>query len=259
MKNRKIVILFCLAFATVFAVTSCGLNSNLMLKSPTGEYADLDSLPLRPTEEYLISPDDKLVFSISTNDGTKVIESLSSIDNNTKMAGFSSEYLVRQDSLVELPLLGLVKVAGLSIPECETLFEEKFSKTYQNPFVQLRVVNQRVIIFPGGGGDAVVIPLLNSNTTLMEVIAQAGGIPDRGKANSIKLMRKENGNRKVYTIDLSTIDGLKYTDLIVQANDYIYIEPNPQLAQESIKQLAPVLSVLSSVLILLTLVITLKN
>jgi polysaccharide export outer membrane protein len=259
MKKNKNFIAFFTLFVAVTLVSSCGVNSNIMLKSPTGEYADLDSLPLRPEEEYIISPDDKIVFSISTNDGTKLIESLSSIENSIKPSGFSSEFLVRQDSLVELPVLGNIKVAGLTIPECETLLEQKFSKTYQNPFVQVRVVNQRVIIFPGGGGDALVIPLLNSNTTLMEVIAQAGGIPERGRANSVKLMRKENGKRNVYSIDLSTIEGLRYTDIIVQANDYIYIEPNPQLARETIKEVAPVISLFSSALIILTVVLTLKN
>lgn len=233
-------------------IVSCGVNSSIMLKSPKGEYANLDSLPLRPSERYLISPDDKIVFSIATNDGTKLIESLSSVAEKVGSTGFSPEFLVGQDSLVELPVLGFVKVAGLSIPECENLLESRFSKTYQNPFVQVKVSNQRVIVFPGNGGDALVIPLTSSNTSLMEVIAQAGGIPSRGRANMIKLIRKVNGERKVYTIDLSTIDGLIYTDLIVQANDYIYIEPNPELAKEIIKEIAPILSLLSSALIFVT-------
>lgn len=233
-------------------VVSCGVNSSIMLKSPKGEYANLDSLPLRPAERYLISPDDKIVFSLATNDGTKLIESLSNVGENGGSTGFSPEFLVGQDSLVELPILGWVKVAGLSIPECEQLLEKQFSKTYQEPFVQVKVSNQRVIVFPGNGGDAIVIPLTSSNTTLMEAIAQAGGIPSRGRANSIKLMRKVNGKRNIYTIDLSTIDGLRYTDLIVQANDYIYIEPNPELAKEIIKEIAPIMSLLSSALIFTT-------
>jgi polysaccharide export outer membrane protein len=259
MKINRIIEGVFFVFVATLIVTSCGINSNIMLKSPTGEYANLDSIPLRPTEEYIISPDDKIIFSISTNGGTKLIESLSSIDNSIKPSGFSSEYLVRQDSIVELPVLGNVKIAGLSIPDCEFLLEQRFSRTYQEPFVQVRVINQRVIVFPGGGGDAMVIPLLNSNTTLMEVIAQAGGIPDRGRANSVKLMRKEKGKRNVYSIDLSTIEGLRFTDIIVQANDYIYVEPNPQLARETINAVAPVVSLFSSALIILTVVLTLKN
>ena len=86
----------------------------------------------------------------------------------------------------------------------------------------------------------------------MEAIAQAGGIPERGKASVVKLMRKENSIRKVYTIDLSTEEGLKYTDVVLQANDYIYVEPNPQLAKEIVKDVAPVISLISSLVIIVT-------
>ena len=116
--------------------------------------------------------------------------------------------------------------------------------------MQVKITNQRVVVFPGNGSDAMVILLSNANTTLMEAIAAAGGITERGKANTIKLMRKENGIRKIYNIDLSTLDGLKYVDMVVQANDYIYIEPNPELAKEVLKEIAPIVSILSSAILI---------
>jgi len=167
-------------------------------------------------------------------------------------AGSGSDYAVRRTGNVELPILGEVKVAGLTVAQCEDTLQRLFSKEYQEPFVQVKITNQRVIVFPGNGGDARVIPLLNSNTTLMEAIAQAGGITERGKANTIKLMRKESGIRKVYTFDLSTVEGLKYVDMIVQANDYIYIEPSADLAQGVVREVAPVISILSSALVIFT-------
>ncbi len=245
-------VLLVLGILVVFLLQSCGVNSNLMLKSPKGEYANLDSLPLVPVIEYKIGTEDKISFSLSTNDGAKLLESLSNISEKSASSGFSPEFVVRPDSTVELPVIGKIKIAGSTIPECEKLLEQAFSKTYQSPFVQVRITNQRVIVFPGGGGDAQVIPLLNSNTTLMEAIAQAGGIPERGNASVVKLMRRENGVRKVYTIDLSTEQGLKYTDVVLQANDYIYVEPNPQIGREVIKEVAPVVGLISSLIIVVT-------
>ncbi len=237
---------------TLVFLQSCGVNSNVMLKAPKGEHANIDSLPLRPITEYQIGTEDKIIFSISTNDGTKLIESLSNVSDKGVNAGFSPEFVVRPDSTVDFPVIGRVVVAGLTIPQCEKKLSTEFSKTYQSPFVQVRITNQRVIVFPGGGGDAKVIPLLNSNTTLMEAIAQAGGIPDRGNASIVKLMRKENGVRKVYTIDLSTEEGLKFTDVVLQANDYVYVEPNPQVGREIVKEAAPIVSLIASVLIIIT-------
>jgi len=42
---------------------------------------------------------------------------------------------------------------------------------------------------------------------------------------------------------------LKYVDMVVQANDYIYIEPNPELVREVVKEIAPVFTILSSVIL----------
>jgi len=143
-----------------------------------------------------------------------------------------------------------VPVSGLTIPQFEDTLQKLFSKEYQEPFVQVKITNQRVVVFPGNGSDAMVILLTNSNTTLMEAIAAAGGITERGKANTIKLMRKENGVRKIYDIDLSTLDSLKYVDMVVQASDYIYIEPNPELTREVVKEIAPIVSILSSAILI---------
>lgn len=237
----------------LFVLTGCGINSNLMFKEAKGEDVVMsDTIPLNPKEDYKISVDDKITFSLSTNDGKKIIESMSGVTTVSGSTSITQEYLVRKSGFVELPVIGEIKVVGLTLAQCEDTLEQAFSKEYQNPFVQVRITNQRVIVFPGNGADAKVIPLLNNNTTLMEAIAQAGGITERGKARAIKLMRREGDVRKVYRIDLSTIEGLPYADMIVQGNDYIYVEPNPELTKGVVKEVAPILSIFSSALIIFT-------
>ena len=49
---------------------------------------------------------------------------------------------------------------------------------------------------------------------------------------------------------MSTIDGLKYSDMIIQSNDYIYIEPAAELAKEIVRDLAPILSLFTSALLI---------
>lgn len=243
---------FLLLFLVIVIFQSCGVNSNVMFKTPKGDHAQSDSIPMFPLEDYKISVDDKMTFSLATNNGAEIIESMSGIENKSGANQNSVEYIVRNSGKVELPILGEVKVLGLTIPQCEDTLQRLFSKEYQDPFVQVKITNQRVIVFPGNGSDAKVIPLTNSNTTLMEAIAAAGGITERGKSNTVKLMRREHGERKIYTMDLSNVEGLKYVDMIVQANDYIYIEPSDDLAQGVVKEVAPVVSIFSSALIIFT-------
>jgi polysaccharide export outer membrane protein len=249
--SRSLALIFTIVSCGIF-LTSCGVNSNLMFKSPQGEHATADSIPMSPAKEYQISIDDKITFTLAPNDGTKMIESMGGVSSGGGGASSSQEFLVRDPGFIEIPVLGEVYVMGLTIAQCEDTLEHYFSNQYRDPFVQVKVTNQRVIVFPGGGSDASVIPLSNNNTTLMEVIAQAGGIAERGRAKNIKLMRRENGVRKVYTIDLSTIEGLKYSDMIVQANDYIYVEPKANLVRGVLAEFTPIITGISSLFLIFT-------
>lgn len=231
-----------------------------MFKSPKGEHAMSDTIPMYPKTDYRISIEDRLTFTLSTNDGSQLINQLSGINgaNGMQGAGNAADFVVRKNGKVELPVLGYVQAEGFTVEQFEDTLQALFSGSFQDPFVQVKITNKRVVIFPGEAGKATVVPLINENTTLMEALAQSGGITERGKANSIKIMRRENGVRNVYTIDLSTIDGLKYADLVLQANDYIYIEPVPQLVREIVEEAAPVISILSSALIIFTVISNLK-
>ena len=234
-----------------FLIQSCGVNSNVMFKQAKDE-VKYDSIPLNPSEDYRISIDDKITFLLTTNDGTDIIEKMSGISSEKGGAVSGVEYIVRSNGEAELPVIGKIKLAGLTVEQAEDTLVSLFSGEYVEPFVQVKVTNQRVIVFPGNGSDAKVIPLMNSNTTLMEALAQAGGITDRGKANTIKLMRKVDGKRVIYGIDLSTIDGLQYVDMIVQANDYIYVEPTPEIGKQVAANVVPIVSLISSAIVIVT-------
>jgi len=253
----RIGLFSCLILLLVGTTSSCGINSNLMFKTPKGVEEKSDSIPLRPLTEYTISRDDKFSFTLYTNGGKRIVENMAGM-NETQGTFVTPEYLVRANGIAELPLIGEINVAGLTVQQCEDTLAHRYAKEYQEPYVQVKLTNQRVIVFPGNGSAAKVIPLQNNNTTLMEAIALAGGIADRGRADKVKLMRNLGTTRVVYVLDLSTIDGLKYADMIVQANDYIYVEPAEQVGREAVKSAAPIVSLLSSALIIFTVFSTLK-
>lgn len=242
------VILLLVSSAVV--MFSCGVNSNLMLKQAKGTEVNSEDIPLRPTEEYKIAPNDKLTFQLYVNEGADLIDGTSEISVGSDGQFDKAEYVVRKNGQVELPKLGKVEVMGKTVEQFEDTLETLYSVEYKDPFVKVQITNQRVIVFPGSGSEAKVVPLNNTNTTLMEVIALAGGIADRGKANTVKLMRLVDGERKVYIMDLSVIEGIKFTDLVVQANDYIYVEPAPELGREITEKIIPIASLLTSVAIL---------
>lgn len=240
--------------------TGCGVNSNLMFRTPK-DFKGYDSIPMSPAYEYQISADDRLELKIYTNNGEKLIDFVSGGNADANMSRSSNttlDYLVKKDGYAELPVVGDVKLNGLTLREAQNKLKELYQVEYENPFIQLRVINQRAIVFPGSGSEARVVPLLNSNTTLMETLALAGGIAERGRSKHVKVMRQTPKGREIYLIDLSTLDGLYYADMVVQANDYIYVEPVKQISKEVIQEIAPIVSILTSAIIIVTVITTLK-
>lgn len=247
----------------VFTLSACGVNSSLMFRTKNAEVIK-DNIPIAPTEAYRMAPDDKFIFTLYTNDGKRVIDALTGIteDGNVGMqrSGASSniDYWVKPTGYAELPILGDVSLAGKSVKEAQDHLSELYSEFYTKPFVQLEVTNQRVIVFPGGAGSAKVVSLKNNNTTLMEAIALAGGITERGQSKKIKIMRLSSEGRKVYEVDLSTLAGLKYADMIVQSNDFIYVEPTRQISRELLQEIGPIVSIISSSIIVVSVINALK-
>ncbi len=248
---RRLLVLALFALS----LPGCYINSNIMLR--TDRNYVFDSIPDTVGRAYKISPNDIINFRLFANDGFRLIDIASGLDNDqgnrAMFRNFMSD-LVEGDGTAKLPILGKVPLSGLTVREAEFKLETMYSEFYVKPFVQVQVTNKRVIVFPGGGGNAAVITLENNNTTLMEVLAMAGGIAQRGRAARIKVIRKIDNVRHVYLVDLSTIEGIRHADMIVQANDYIYVEPVPQIANEILRDVAPIISLLTSAVLIYTVV-----
>ena len=238
-----------LILVVVISFSSCKVfRSNLMLKTSKDYTYDkiVDSLS---KQNYRIENNDILQVRIFSNDGFKIID----LANTNANARFDLDYVVERDGMAKLPLAGKVKLAGLAIPEAQTYLEEIYDKFYVKPYVTVKVTNKRVIVFPGNGGGAKVLNLSNFNTTVIEALALTGGIPEDGKAYKVKLIRNDGTPKpKVYLMDLSKIEGLAAGNTVVLANDIIYVEPRYRFTKTLVAEIAPLISLLTTTLLLYT-------
>jgi polysaccharide export outer membrane protein len=216
-------------------------------------------------ENYKIAPGDIIQFTLYANNGFMIID-LSSLgaggsSNDTRVNNrtIDIQYFIEDDGYVKIPSLLRVKMAGFTVFEAETFLEKEYSKYYVEPFVILRVTNRRVIVSTGDGGTSKVVTLKNTNTRLIEALAEAGGIVDRGRAKKVKVIRQIDGEHEVYLFDLSKIEGVEAADMIVQANDIIYVTPSPQIATELLKTITPVLALFTGLVAAYALILAAPN
>lgn len=234
----------------VLFFSSCKLmRSNLMLKTPKDfAYDQLkDSVS---KQNYRIEKNNFLKINIYSNEGFEIID----LANRANSFRLDIDYLVDNNGEAKLPLAGKVKLAGLTVQEAELYLQEVYDKFYVKPFVRVRVANKRVTVFPGNGGTAKVITLANENTTVMEALALTGGIQEDGKAYKVKLIRNDGSPKpKVYLMDLSTIEGISAGNSVVLANDIIYVEPRYRFAKTLVAEITPLISLLTSSILIYTL------
>jgi polysaccharide export outer membrane protein len=154
-------------------------------------------------------------------------------------------YLVASDGKANLPMIGEVKLAGLSLKQADSLLAAKYAEYYAEPYVVTQYLNKRVVLM-GAMGDK-VIPLFNEHMTLIEVLAMSGSFQLNGRPDRIRLIRGDLKNPSVQHIDLSTIEGMKKANLQLQPHDIIYVEPRWRFDRSSFADITSFLTILTSV------------
>ena len=244
MKN---VILFIL---TAIVVSSCStLDKSRMLKTPTNYKFKAFADSINYKKSYKIAVDDEVAVQMYSNDGYSIISLTSGGGSGGGNGGGGGMlYKVRTDSTIKVPLIGRIKVAGLSLDEVERKIELKLVNQFNSPFVICRISNRRVYLFQGGYNSSIV-QLQNENTTLFEILAGSGGIYGEGNASRIKLIRGDLKNPDIYLVDLSTIDGMKTANLNLMAGDIIYIDPFINYAARISSDVGSIFGFLSTILL----------
>mgnify|MGYP005816520249 CR=1 FL=1 len=131
------------------------------------------------------------------------------------------------------------------------MLQTAYEKYYAKPYVILENTSKRVIVLGAPGG--VVVPLVQENMSLAEVVALSQGITNNSRANNIRLVRNED----VYLVDFSTIEGFKKGNMIMEPGDIVYIEPIRRPATEAARDFLPVVSIFTSFATLLLVLLNL--
>lgn len=237
--------IFC-SFLLSVLLGACTINTNLMFKTDRDfafDQIDVDST----NKEYRIAPNDILTVQIFSNEGSLIMEyTTSGVERQRVASEFQFFYPVNAFGYVDLPIIGPQKLSGMTIIEVQNFLENLYTVQFNNPYCLVKAVNRRVMVFPGSGGEAAVIPLVNPNVSVIEALALAGGLADRGNASRVKLIRMVDGDQKVYRMNLATIEGIRYANMTVQAGDILYVDPTPNIAVEVVKDLQPLITLMTA-------------
>jgi len=136
----------------------------------------------------------------------------------------SAVVAVRPDGMITLPLLNDVKAAGLKTQELQKLLEEKFKGFVNEPQVTVivRAIRSRKVYLVGQVGKQGNYPL-NSEMTVLELLAEAGGLGTFARADSIYILREQNGKKVRIPFSYKKAVAGKSENVILQPGDMVVV------------------------------------
>lgn len=145
----------------------------------------------------------------------------SNFDNSTENP--ITGYLVDDKGDIHLPLIGSLKVAGLTTSEVSTKMDQLLLTYYKDPVVNVRLINFKVSIF-GDVQRPNVYTLQNERTTITQALSLAGDLNITALRNNIILIREQDGKRNYIPVDLTSKKLFDSPYYYLRNNDEIYVQ-----------------------------------
>lgn len=221
---------------------------NRMLKENKDfQYVDfLDSVPC----DFVLGQGDEFTLFVFPKKGYNLIEpqivqyGISFSQQNT-----ANPLTFRVDAagMANVPILGWVKLGGLSEHEAEDTLQVRYAQYYVDPLVMLNIVNKSVTVYRGSEPAARIV-MDRPDMSVLQAIGAAGGIGATGKSAKVRVIRNGITQTMVQEIDLSDIRNVHAGAYYVKPDDVIYVQPgiNPEFFRET----APILTAISSIVII---------
>lgn len=134
-------------------------------------------------------------------------------------------HLVDNNGEIQFPVLGKMKVTGLTTNQLKEQLTEKLKQYLKSPVVTARIINFKISVF-GDVGRPDVYQIKNERVTLLEALAMAGDLNITAKRKNVLLIREQDGIRNYIPIDLNSKALFTSDYYYLKSNDVIYVEPD---------------------------------
>lgn len=221
MRNYLLLVLFCGLF-----ITSCRTEQRA-IQNYVEDLQDTTMRISRYMAEPVIQKNDLLSIQVSSASLEPEVDQLYNLRMNIGGAGGQNQglfgYLVDQSGNIEMPRLGIIKAEGLTKSQLAEQIKQKLQGELTSPTIIIRFLNFRVIIM-GEVGSPGVQTLNTENLTLLEALALAGDITQFGKKTAVKVLRENEGQRRLGVIDVTSSKMFESPYYQLQQNDVVLVE-----------------------------------
>lgn len=221
---------------------------------------DFETLVSKNTFSSKFKVDDVLSIHVSTLDPEASVPF--NLFKGAEEGGFTPQqvdYIVDKEGNIDFPVIGSVKIQGLSPEEVKVLLKDRLSDYLKDPIINVRLKNFTVTVL-GEVNKPGTYPVVGEQITIFEALGLANDLTIKGMRNNVLVIRDFNGTKVYNRIDLTKKDALNSPVYYLTQNDIVYIEPNQSAVTSStLDNRASIAVSIASLLITSTVLILTRN
>ena len=233
----KSFIIFC--FCTLLMASCTSYKNVPYLQNPevVNDYKEI-----LPMYDAKIMPKDLLTITVNTSDPEAAAPFNLTVQTPINVAYSNSvtqqaslqQYLVNNDGTIDFPVLGRLKVGGLTKNQAEDMIREKLGDYLrEKPIVTVRMSNYKIAVL-GEVARPGMFTVNNEKVNILEALAMAGDLTIWGVREDVKLIREDaSGKREIISLNLNNAEIVTCPYYYLQQNDIIYVNPNKTKAKNS--------------------------
>lgn len=210
-------------------------------------------------QEYELQPNDVLSVKVLSVQ-PELTEQFNIINPNNAfgISGPSSLYLsgysIDKNGNIRLPILGEVKVAGLTPNQAEEKIQRDLDRYINDATVVLKLISFKISVL-GEVRNPGYFYVYNEQANLFEGLGMAGDLTQAASRENIKLIRQTPGGSEVVLLDLKDPDIVQSPYYYLKPNDVLYVEPRKtQIKRDNLVVVSAILGVISTAALLLNFV-----
>lgn len=233
-KTRAIFLKAACVFAVAMALASCASKKDFVYLQDMRPGMNYPS-DLR--HEGVIHRDDRLAITVSSRNmelaipfnirsGSFRVSSDGTVTESAASDARDKGYRVDVDGYIEFPILGRLKVEGLTLSEATDLIRDRIvqGSYIRDPLVSVEFLNFRYTVLGAVSGTG-VYNADYGRVTLLDAIAKAGDLSSKARVDKVTVIREEGGDRRMYTHDMRSMTIFDSPAFYLQQNDIVYVEP----------------------------------
>jgi polysaccharide export outer membrane protein len=172
--------------------------------------------------------------------------------NFNELSLYLKGYFINDTGEVELPVLGKIKLAGLTLYEAKDHLQAKVDEYLVGAVVDIRLLSYQITVL-GEVKQPGKFDFYKREINILDVLAQAGDLDTYGDARNLILIREKDGVSETYNFDLTSSDFFSSPYFWLKPNDVIYVKPlHSKMVSVNSPAISVILSGLTTMLLLLT-------